>query len=455
MPHGAGRIRFYQTIDGVEADFGLVSEAWKAARDFFSQRNRSKTFAVGQAFDTPQAGFLKTGVVDVAATIAVSDGEFSITIDGVTNDIAAIDFSSDTTLAQIAATLQTDIQLVVAGTTVTVDGTQLIITSPISGDSSLVSVMGPPSSPSGTDVSGSGFLNGVDGVTVIGYAPTDFMNELSLIEEAARCSGRFVYAWTLDQVYRDNQESLDAASWAETRKVILGLTSNDPFAFDPGSTNDIGFVLNTFGYTRTIDPIYHDNVEFYPEVSLLARMLGVDYAGVNTSITAKFKDLPGIPTVGLSVTEWLTLESKGYNSFTLTGNTARFIREGTQVSSSFFIADLIDLDNYTEELEVSVLNAYLRNGKIPLTPIGQSIMRDAMVSVCERYITNGVLADREVDDPNEKSGKRTIPAYEIIQSELSALSDSDRSSHIGPPVTINLQLAGANHSISINVFAAD
>lgn len=455
LEHGANRIRFYQDPSDIVNDFGSSSEAAKAGRDFFSQRNRAKTLAIAQAFDTDQSGFLKTGAVDVAATIAVSDGEFSINIDGVTFEATGLDFTSDADIDAIAATVETELDSLLAGTTCVAINSQLLITSPTAGDSSTVSIMGTVAVPAGTDVSGSGFLNGVDGVAVPGYAPTDFTNELTLIEEAARCSGSFVYGWTLEVLYRDNQEALDAAAFAESRRIILGLSSNDPLAFDAGATSDIGFVLDTLGFTRTMDPIFHDNPEFYPEVSLLARMLGVDYTGINTAITAKFKDLPGIPTVGLSLTEWLTLESKGYNSFTLTGNNSRFIREGTQVSETFFIDDLINLDNFTEELEVSVLNAYLRNGKIALTPEGQAIKRDAIVAVCERYEDNGTFADREVIDLNEKSGVSTIPSYDIIFASLAGQTDADRASRIGPAVQIDVQMAGADHSTTINVFARD
>lgn len=455
LPHGAGRIRFYNDRASVTNDFGSLSEADKAARDFFSQRARAKTLAIAQAFDTDQSGFMKTGAVDVAATIAVSDGEFSITIDGVTHEATGLDFTSDVDIDDIAATVETALDALSAGTTVVADGSQLIVTSPTAGDLSTVSVMGPIATPVGTDVSGSGFLNGAAGKAVPGYAPTDFTNELTLIEDAARCSGRFVYGWALEVLYRDNQEALDASAFAESRKIILGLSSNDPFAFDPGSTTDIGAVLDVLGVTRTMDPIFHDDPEFYPEVALLAIMLGVDYSGINTTITAKFKDLIGIPTVGLSVTQWLTLESKGYNSFTLTGNNSRFIREGTQVSSTFFIDDLINLDNFTEELEVSVLNAYLRNGKIPLTPDGQAIKRDAIVLVCERYEDNGTFADREVLDTSEKSGTRTIPSYDIIFAPLAGQTAADRASRIGPPVQVDVQMAGADHSTTINVIAQD
>ncbi|MPW31956.1 DUF3383 family protein [Agarivorans sp. B2Z047] len=455
LTHGAGRIRYYQNIQGIEDDFGLNSEPWKAGREFFSQRNRSKTMAVAQAFSDPQSGFLKTRSVNVDALNAITDGSFAIAIDGTNYDITGLDFSSDTDLDDIALTVEVALQSQVANTIVEAEGEVLIITSPTAGDDSTVSLMDAVDPATGTDVSGDGFLNGVDGTVVIGYAPTDFITELSLIEDAARCSGQFVYAWTLDEAYRDSQDAIDAAGWAETRRAILGLTSNDPLAWDADTSTDIGPVLFQNGYTRTIAPAYHDNAEYYPEVSILARMLGVDYAGANTAITAKFKDLPGVATVGLSTTQWITLQSKGYNSFTLIGSNSRTFRDGDQVNPNWWIDDLINLDNFTEELEVAMLNVYLRNGKVPLTPTGQAIQRDAAVVVCERYVTNGTLADREIIDPDDTSSTIVIPAYEIIQGELSGQTDADRASRIGPPMQINLQLAGANHSISINVIAQD
>jgi hypothetical protein len=228
--------------------------------------------------------------------------------------------------------------------------------------------------------------------------------------------------------------------------------SNSPLAWDPSSTTDLGPVVQTLGLYR-VSPIYHDNPNYYPDMSLIAGMLAVDYRAANSTRTAKFMDLPGIPTVGLTVSQWLTLESKGYNTFTLTGNTSRVTREGTTGNAAWYIDDVINLDNFVEDLQVATYNVFLRNKKVPYSIVGQTMFRDSSTQICERYIFNGTFSERPVQDTSATNGVRIDPAYDIIDTPLELMTVADRAGRIGPPQTINVNLAGAIHSIAIHVNA--
>ena len=455
LPIGAGRVRFYSDFDSVSNDFGPESEAANAARDFTSQTPRPLIFAIGQAFDTPQKGFMTTGASgELAAFKAISDGEFSISVDAVTSDITGLDFTSATSFDDVAATTQTAVDAVFSGATVVYNGASFVFTSPTSGDSSSVSVLASPLVVSGMDVSGPVYFNGLFGEanTQEGYTPTGITQELQLIQMAAGCSGRFIYGWTLEEGFRDSQDVLDAAAYLETQdKAAFFPCSNDPLALDPNATTDIGPELDEFGYLKTSDPIYHDNQKYYPDFALAAIMLAVDYSGVNTTITAKFKNLLGIPTVGLSVTQYTTLQGKHYNTFSLTGNNSRVFREGTQVAAGWFIDDQINVDNLKEELQVAAYNAFLRNGKVPLTVGGQAIMEDSLTPTGERYTDNGSIADRQVVDLSSKSGFSLEPAYSITSGNIALLTASDRAVRKAPPMVFTVYLAGAMHSIDINI----
>lgn len=456
---GAGRIAYFPNYDAVAADGRVSAQGLLAARDFFAQSPRPQFLAIAQAFTASQSGYVKTGALgSIAAFNAVTNGSFSIAIDGVTNNISALNFSTDTTLALIAARLQTAIRAIATGgftaATVTVSGSQLKITSGTTGNASQVSVLGTASPATGTDISGPTLLNGRSGtaVTQVGYLPTTLTNELDLIAQAATASGRFVYGWALDVSYRDTAAQLTAGAWAQARTAVMPLVSNSPTAWDPASTTDLGPVVKAAGQYR-VWPIYHDRVDYYPDVAILAVMLSVDYASRDSTLTAKFKDLVGIPLAGVTTSQWLTLESKGYNTFTLTGNTARVYREGTTGSPSWFADDVVNLDNFKEELEAEVLNVFLRNGKVPYTAGGVALLRDGIERVCRRYVFNGTLAPREIADDRRVSGVRIDPAYAITFTPISQMTASDRAQRIGPPARVDLNLAGAIHSIGINVNA--
>lgn len=457
--YGAGRLAFYSTFAAVQDDPRVTAEGEKAAREFFAQPKRAARMAIGQVFTTPQAGYLLTGAIGtLSAFQAVTNGSFAVSIDGVSEDITALNFSTDTTLAQVAARIQTALQAVATGgftaATCVISGTQIRITSGTTGDGSTVSVLAPVSPASGTDISGPGFMNGRLGTAVAqpGYTPGDLVSELALIKEAGRCGGSFLYGWVLDAAYRDSPDQVEAGQWAQANGLVMPLVSNSPLAWDPNSTTDLGPQIEELGLFRAW-PYYHDDANYYPDMALLAVMLSVNYAQRESTITAKFKDLVGIPTVGLTETQWQVLKSKSYNTFTLTGNTARVNREGTTGNTSWYMDDVVNLDNFKEELEVAEYNVFLRNGVVDNDPAGQAKLQDGLQQICEKYVFNGAFSSRRVLDTSNIDGFRIDPPYEIIPGLFELQTTAERADRVGPPFTINVNLRGAIHSIAIAINA--
>lgn len=456
---GADRVAFFSSYASAAADARLSAEALKAARDFFAPTKRARTLAVAQVFTAAQAGYLRTGAVGtLSAFQAVTTGSVKVTINGVSNNVAGLNFSAAANLTAVAAALQTAIRAVggggfAAATVVYLAASnQFQITSGTTGDASTVGFLEPTGA--GTDVSGPGLLNGRQGTGTAqgGYTPGTLDTELSLIRQAARASGRFVYGWVLDAGYRDTAAQLLAGAWAQANRAAMPLVSNSPAAKDPVSTTDLGPVSVSAGQFRVV-PLYHDNPAYYPDASILATMLSVNYAVKNSTLTAKFQDLPGVPFVQVSETEWEVLKSKGYNTFTLTGNTSRVFREGDTANPSWFFDDVINLDNLQEELSAAIYNVWLRNGKVPYTVQGQQLFVDAATGICERYVFNGTLSPRPVIDLTTATGERMDPAYLITPTPLAQMTVADRAARVGPPMRIDVNLAGAIHSLAIDVNA--
>lgn len=468
--HDGSRVRYYDSLDAVQADFAASSEAVRAATDFFAQSPRSKTLAIGRIFEEPQAGFCQGGVIankTLAEWKAITDGSMKVTIDGISQDVIGISFSGITTIAGMANVLQAAIRGAgsgagFTGATVFFDEEKMAfrITSGSTGNSSTVDK--PQEAASGTDISSADYLNMAEipdseiqpSYCVPGYTPEGIASELNYIKEAGYANGKFIYGWALDKVYRDSQQAIDAAAWAEAQTAaIIGLTTNSPMAYTASSVTDVGYICKKNGYHRNY-VVYHNNPYYYPEVAILAYALHVDYAGINTTITTKFKDLFGIPTVPITTSELSVLNSKRINTFTLVGNQSRTFREGVESNPSWFIDDLINLDNFREELQVSVYNVFLQNKKVPYNTNGVNMLRNAMVKICDRYIKNGCLSDRELTAAEQAAtGMETEPAYIITFTDVADMTVSDRAQRIGPPAQIKLNLAGAIHSLTINVEA--
>lgn len=84
----------------------------------------------------------------------ITDGEFTITIDGVGQTVTGLDFSADTDLTDVAATITAGL----TGATCTYDTDHFVIASTTTGAASTISYASAVTGGTGTDISSSGYL---------------------------------------------------------------------------------------------------------------------------------------------------------------------------------------------------------------------------------------------------------------------------------------------------------
>jgi hypothetical protein len=454
------RVRFYSTIEAVENDYAPGTEAHFAASAFFNQTPRAQTLALGEVFLGALPSQLVAGSLSDAHLLlvnAVSDGSMTITYnpDGLTPtavDLSTLDFSSASTVEAIAAVIDTALSAEAISCSVKIlpgDTKRIIIETDVTGTPATIQL--PIAFATGTFVGDLLRLTADEGgKTLDGYDVTGIADELASILNAANNIDKYIYGWALGASLRDTAIQTAAAEWALPRTAIMALTTNDLTALDPTFETDMGPVILASGNRRVV-PIYHDNVQRYPCVSILAYMLHVNYRLQDSTVTAKFKQLPGIETVQLTETQWATLQSKGYNTYTAIGNSARTYRDGDVADPGWYMDTTINLDNFSEDLSVNVFNVFLRNKKVPYTRRGQMLLMDACTDTGNQYTYNGTFADREVADSNAKSGVRIDAAVLVEPTPIAMATAADRADRMGPPIAITVQEAGAIHSVAINV----
>lgn len=105
-----------------------------------------------------------TGAQSNAATwAAVTDGEFKISINGTAYNIAGINFTGVTTMAEVATKIQTAIRAATGSTETVVWSTnKFIISSVLTTSSSAITVTSTVDTPAGTDISGAGAADWMD-----------------------------------------------------------------------------------------------------------------------------------------------------------------------------------------------------------------------------------------------------------------------------------------------------
>lgn len=405
------------------------------------------SIAEGQA-STPAK--LTSGEITLADLYNVTDGAMTLDMNGVTLNLYGLNFAtygSSLTLNEVVQILTAAIG---SSGLVETSGQSIVISTSQQGAD--VTIGYASSASSITDLSAILALTQSTAASRIdGYTPGGLVSEVALIQTAARCAGRSVFAWTLDRQYRDTQDQKDFADWAEAQdQAYFSACTNSVQAYNTADTTNIGFYAHNKGYIKT-SVMYHNNPQVYPDVSYAALALSVNYALENSTLTMKFKQLTGIETVPLTETQLSSLKARRINTYVSMGNSYSVVREGVQSADSWFTDSHVNLSNYKEELQVEVFNVFMRNKKVKYTSAGQDLLVSAAAKINNRYIRNGTFADREEETTDNETGYTTLPACTITPAPIYSATTSERANRVAPPIAIVAYEAGAFHSVAIDV----
>lgn len=404
----------------------------------------------GTATNVEHPAELTSGEITLADLYNVTDGAMTLVMNGATVNLYGLNFAthgSSLTLNEVAQILTAAIG---SNGLVEVSGQSIVISTSQKGEG--VTIGYAHSASSITDLSSILALTHSTAASRIdGYTPGGLASEVALIQTAARCAGRSVFAWTLDRQYRDTQDQKDFADWAEAQdQAYFSACTNSVQAYNTADTTNIGFYAHNKGYIKT-SVMYHNNPQVYPDVSYAALALSVNYALENSTLTMKFKQLTGIETVPLTETQLSSLKARRINTYVSMGNSSSVVREGVQSADSWFTDSHVNLSNYKEELQVEVFNVFMRNKKVKYTSAGQDLLVSAAAKINNRYIRNGTFADREEETTDNETGYTTLPACTITPAPIYSATTSERANRVAPPIAIVAYEAGAFHSVAIDV----
>jgi len=454
--HGE-RVKTYLTSDAYNKICTPGDTVWWAGYAFFSKSKRPQKIAVGKIFEEDQPAYLLSGGCNYTDLTAIENGEFAITVDGTAQEVTDLDFSSAQSLSDVASVINVAAS---SFASCSIYNGNLVVKSNTSGANSSISFASSVSGGSGTDVSALLGLTETAGASAFdGYTHSGIAGELQKIYDFALTAGTHIYGWTIDSQYRDTSDQKDAASWVNGRsyRAVGSFVTNNASAYNPAVETNNGVVARNAGMAA-VSYEYDDNSQVYPDVSYLATFLAVNYNNADSTITGKFKDAEGIPAVNFPdiETNVSTLSSRRINTITgVVGQSVKFFREGVQSSSQWSTDGWVNVCNFIAELEIEILNVFLRNNKISYTQNGQNLLVAAASKICNKYKRNGSFADRLEEDATSETGVKLIPACQIDIQELSATTAAQREAHIGTPMTITVNDSGWMGSIAIDVVVTE
>lgn len=449
LPLG-NRIRFYSDMTGVAADFAIGDEEYKAAQIFFSQSPAPAQIAIGRRFTAAAPGELIGGsnaVSNIATWNAITAGSIRFIVDGVTRNLSTMNFSTDTTMAQVAARIQA--ALIAAGSTgatVTWTGSRFIVRSGTTGVTSTVAYAA--ATGSGTDIS---VTSGLD-VTSGGIVSTGIaLESISAALDALQVFDPTWYGLTLTSE-ATQQNILDAAAWCEARVKLFGYSTAQSGALDSTSTTDLPFLLKQLSYRRTFG-VWDDN-DPYAVVSAFARLFVVNFNEQNSTITLKFKVLPGV-SINNTITETqrLALNGKNVNYYTYFGLSG-MLAEGV-TASGVFVDEVHGLDWLQNAIETNVFGyLYTTITKVPQTDKGVARIVAQVTKAMNDAVNNGLIAPgvwNGADLGEKKSGDFLEAGFYVYAQPVALQNQSDREARIAPPIQVIAKGAGAIHNVNVTV----
>lgn len=445
-------MRFYSDIDGVAADYNSSTPEYQAAQTYFAQSPRPSEVAIGLSTAAPfsatndPASIVANDIGDVEQSVvawqAITAGTLSLSINGSFITATGLNFSGVVDLDGVAAIIQAAPEF--GGLiTVTHNAGLFTLTTVLVGAGASISA---PATPLGSSIVETLGIAGLSNTGVSAGPGTPISEALQTLQDFNQSWYGFTFVNNISE-----SDILEAAAWAEARIKIFGFATSNVDIANQSSLSNLALSLNALNYSRTFG-IYDDN-DVYAAVSVFGRAFTVNFNNQNSTITLKFKQLPGITPIDITETQRLTLTARNINYYSQFGDSA-MLAEGVMVNGRFF-DEVHGLDWLLNAIETNVFGyMYTSKTKIPQTDQGVARLVQQAEKACQEGVRNGLLAPGQYNgDPLGaiETGDFLSKGYYIFAQSVRDQNQSDREARKAPPIQGILKGAGALHFADIEL----
>lgn len=402
------RIRYYNDLAGVAADFAVTTSAeYLAAQALFSQNPAPARIAIGRSALAP------TLVAQLSAVTPTGNAAhvYKVTVKGKGVTTTTVTYTADGTPtdAEYAAAMVTALNGV-AGKNYTAAGASspITITATAPGDWFSIEV---------------GDLS----TQKVKYTHVDpgVATDLAAIQLAQ------ADWYALITLYNSKPYSIAAAAWVESNSKIYLCESCDSESCTTAAGNaDLLDTIKTNAYTRTLGG-YHPS----PADMFLAALAGKCLPYEPGAVTFFGKNLAGVAPVALTPTHRQNLVDRRATSYeTVAGLNITF---GGMVGSSVtgYLDIRRDLDWLTDDMTKEVFGVLAANPKVPFDDIGIALVESAVRASLIRATDKGILA--------------ASPKYTISVPKAINVSSGNKAARNLPDVKFAGTLTGAIHKVAL------
>lgn len=240
--------------------------------------------------------------------------------------------------------------------------------------------------------------------------------------------------------------AVSAAIESATVSRILAITSDEADIMSAAIETDLASKLKAAKYSRSY--IQYSSTSRYAALSSFGRAFTVNFTGSNTTITLKFKQLPGITYETLGTSQANALEAKNCNVYVYYENDTAILEQGVMCNGDFFDErhGLDWLQNAVQTADYNTL--YTSTTKIPQTDAGTTTRIANIEKVLDAAETNGLFAPGIwTGGPMGQlsTGDTLTKGYYTWADTVDNQLQTDREARKGVPIQVAAKLAGAVH----------
>ena len=264
--------------------------------------------------------------------------------------------------------------------------------------------------------------------------------------------GQQFYGLTITGALDTDYLAISAYIEAANNKHIHGVSTMEAGVISSVSTTDIAYLFSQLNYNRTV--VQYSSSNPYAVSSLLGRILTVNYNANNSVITLMYKQEPGIVPETLNSTQIAALESKDANVFVAYNNNTAIIERGVATSGNFL--DIITgTDWLALDIQTAVYNLlYSNTTKIPQTDAGTHLIVTTIEGICSQAVVNGLVAPGVWNSGGFGSlnqGDYMPKGFYVYAAPVATQNPSDRAARKSVPIQVAVKLAGAIHTIDVQI----
>lgn len=284
----------------------------------------------------------------------------------------------------------------------------------------------------------------------------------TLVEALQACreaSTEWYIAICLGAEYADHVACAAYIETATPSSVYAYTTSDADCLTGTASPPDIFTYLKSLGYSRSIGQYATTQTAVYPNniyaiVAIMGYACGQNSGLANSAFTLKFKQETGIAIEPLSSSNINVIEGNNGNLYLEYANYYTIFEQGRMANGTFF-DERINLDMFTNNLQLTIMDLLYQNPKIPQTDAGVTQLIQACNEACDEAVRIGFLGPGTWTGPNILNLKHDdpLPAGYLVQAEaLSTQTQADREARKSVPLYIAIKESGAVHSVLVGVY---